>query len=496
MDKPAFEVDKRGLEKLLERRGREFAVLELVQNALDERGVTRVDVRIEPVPGTRYSQIRVEDDAPEGFADLSHAYTLFAESKKKGDPEQRGRFNLGEKLVLALCRRASITTTTGTVEWEGDRRRHGRARTESGSIFDGEIRMSGHERERSIAAVWRVLVPEAVVLTVNGERVPSREPFASDAAALPTEIADAEGYLRRTERKTVVLFYDPRPGEVPHLFEMGIPVVELDGGPHVNVLQKVPLNADRDNVTPAYLRQVRTLALNAAHPRLTAEDARAPWVSDALTSEDLVPEAVDAVLTARYGDRRVVRDPSDPESTKLAVAQGYAVIEPGTFNRDQWATIKRAKAALPSGQVTPSPKPYSPNGAPLETIPEEDWTPGMRTFARLARRAGAAVGIADVRLTVARRATWPYAATYARGGDLVVNVGRVGHFFFDAAGDEADRSRLQLLIHELGHEWAGDHLSADYHEALCRVGAALAVAAFRDGARVQLSDDGLPLGER
>ena len=30
-----------------------------------------------------------------------------------------------------------------------------------------------------------------------------------------------------------------------------------------------------------------------------------------------------------------------------------------------------------------------------------------------------------------------------------------------------------LLIHELGHEFSGDHLSSDYHEALCKLGADL-----------------------
>ena len=35
--------------------------------------------------------------------------------------------------------------------------------------------------------------------------------------------------------------------------------------------------------------------------------------------------------------------------------------------------------------------------------------------------------------------------------------------------EEVDR----LLIHEFGHQYSGDHLSEDYHEALCRLGAGL-----------------------
>jgi len=32
---------------------------------------------------------------------------------------------------------------------------------------------------------------------------------------------------------------------------------------------------------------------------------------------------------------------------------------------------------------------------------------------------------------------------------------------------------VRLLIHEFGHNTALDHLSSDYHEALCRIGAKL-----------------------
>ncbi len=84
---PLFVVDKEGLAKLLSRRGKEFAVFELLQNAWDEQ-VTRVDVMLHPVPGKALARLRVQDDSPDGFVDLAHAYTLFAESKKK---ENRGR---------------------------------------------------------------------------------------------------------------------------------------------------------------------------------------------------------------------------------------------------------------------------------------------------------------------------------------------------------------------------------------------------------------------
>src|SRR5262245_56826491 len=79
-----FEVDKQGLAKILERKGKEFALLELIQNAWDEPGVSQVSASL-AYRGRNRALLVVEDDAPEGFKDLSHAYTLFAESGKKAN---------------------------------------------------------------------------------------------------------------------------------------------------------------------------------------------------------------------------------------------------------------------------------------------------------------------------------------------------------------------------------------------------------------------------
>src|SRR4051812_8091337 len=113
-----FDVSKAGLGKQAEEHGKGRLIGELVQNALDEAGVTQIVVTLALVPGRPLADVTVEDDAPEGFRDLAHAYTLFAESYKRGDPDLRGRFNIGEKLVLAVCESASISTTKGTVVFE------------------------------------------------------------------------------------------------------------------------------------------------------------------------------------------------------------------------------------------------------------------------------------------------------------------------------------------------------------------------------------------
>ena len=70
--------------------------------------MTTINGSLTPVAGRPLADLTVEDDSPEGFRDLSHAYTLFAKSYKRGNPEQRGQYNFGEKLVLAVCEPAEM----------------------------------------------------------------------------------------------------------------------------------------------------------------------------------------------------------------------------------------------------------------------------------------------------------------------------------------------------------------------------------------------------
>lgn len=476
-----FQVDKEGLAKLLERKSKEFILYELVQNAWDTNAKW-VEVNLASSNIKGYAKIEVIDDHPEGWKDLAHAWTLYAESEKKGDAEKRGRFNLGEKLVLALCRTASIETTTGGVSFDVDGRHSLRTKRAVGSKFSALIRMNQDEREAMTAAVMKLIPPAGVVTTFNGgSPLPTRTPISTVHTTLPTEVADAEGVLRRSSRRTQVEIYEPLPGETASVYEMGIPVIETGDRFHYNVLQKVPLNSDRDNVTPAYLRELRTLALNATYETVKGEEATRPWVRDAAEDKNVSLSAVHHVVTERFGEKRVISDPSDPEGTKMAVAQGYTVIAPGSLSGAEWTNVKRFVAALPAGQVTPSPKPYSPDAPPMDLVPYDKYTEGMKKIVKYAKDLAWKILGQDnfsssyIQVDVVSKATWPYAATYGPG-HLTFNLGRLGHAWFDL-GPREDVD--QLLIHEFGHHFSADHLSEEYHDALCRLGAKLMSLAMR-----------------
>jgi len=464
-----FDVDKEGLSKLLERKGKEFILYELVQNAWDT-DAKEVCVTVKASEKTKgYSEIEVLDDHPEGWKDLTHAWTLYAESEKKANAEKRGRFNLGEKLVLALCKEARIETTTGGVSFDEEGRHTLRTKRSTGSRFWALVRMNQEERAAALAAVMKLLLPKGVATVVNGSWLERREPLRVIEATLPTEIADGEGVLRRSARKTKVEIHQPLPGELGSVFELGIPVVESGDKYSYNVMQKVPLNSDRDNVTPAYLRELRTLAMNAMYQELTSEEAVEPWARDAASDGKIEQAAMEHIITARFGDKRVIMDPSDQEGTKIAVSKGYEVITPGSLSKDEWTNVRKYAVALPAGQVTPSPKPYSADGTIQKEIPREDWSAGIKNLASYAVwMADKALGI-PVTVRIVNDIAWPFGATFGRSGELTLNLGRLGRAWFDVPSWTAVD---ELLIHELGHWYSSDHLSHGFHDALCKVGSA------------------------
>jgi hypothetical protein len=469
-----FQVDKAGLAKILERRGTAFVLFELIANGWDERS-TRVEVTLERVPGSPYARMTVEDDNPQGFATLEHAFTLFAPSRKTGEAEMRGRFNLGEKLVLAMCVEAEIASTTGTIVFDAAGRRRRRATRAVGSKFSGVMRMTNADIAECAAAVTRLLPPQHIATVFNGTRLPSRTPVGWFEVALPTEIADPDGVLRRSIRKTIVTAYEPAAGEVAALYEMGIPVVDTGDRWHLNIGQKVPLNLERDNVPPAYLAKVRAAALESMHDRITAEDANSTWVRDALQrhGETLPVETIERVMTERFGARRVAYDPSDPEANAIATSCGYVVVHGGQLSASEWAAAKRAGSIPPAGQVTPSPKPYSENGDPLRLVAPEQWTPAMTAVAEYARRVGRRVLDIPVRVSIVNDPHWHFLATYG-AGRLTLNAGRLGFGWFSGPLPKIN----ELLIHEYAHHFASNHLSRAFHDACCRVGAAVAQMAL------------------
>lgn len=456
-----FDVDKEGLARILRRRGLEFVAYELISNAWDSNA-TKVEIKLESLPNRPLAVLTVEDDDADGFADITHAFTMFADSLRRGDTSKRGRFNLGEKLVLAVAEEAEIKTTKASIKFDSEGRHILRQYRDKGSRIEIKFK-ANREQVADILDKIRMVIPP-IPTFLNGQELKAPVKLKTVEMQLATVIPDEDGVLKHTARKTTVDIYESAES---YLYELGIPVVETDDKYSYNINQKVPLNMDRDNVPPSYLRTLRVFALNDLHDKLNSDDCNKTWVRDALSDSRVNDDAVASAITKRFGDKVVVFDPSDPEANSLAFSQGYTVIHGTQLSKAEWENVKRTNFVKSAGQVTPSPKAFSENGTKTLTyIPESEWTEGMRMVVSYAKELAKELINKPISVKIVKNWEWHFGGCYG-GGELTLNRGVLGKDWFDQIDDNV----VALLIHELAHEYESDHLSDRYHKAICKMGA-------------------------
>jgi hypothetical protein len=467
-----LEVDVDGLRKTLSRKGKVWALHELIQNSWDAEA-TRVDVTLtRPKNGT--STLTCVDDAPGGFADLTHAHTLFAESDKKGKATKRGRFSAGDKYVLALMRQATVTSTTGQIIFQsnGQRRTNDEKRTKTGSEFKGMLNMSDEDYDDIMGKIGYIIPP--VPTFVNGQQIAPRTPVHSFKVTLPTEVADDAGILRSRKRETTVNLFALREGETAHLYEMGIPVVPVDENLkwHVDIGQKVPLNIERDNVTPTYLKAIYTAVATEKIDDVAEEDASAPWLTIAAENGKTNKEVVKKVFEKRFGTNALIYDQSDIGSNKEAVAAGKVVVPKGSM------TPEMRKNVLAAG-VKKAGEEHSTKFIGSNTvIPEDRMTPSQKQFHQfihdvaplvLPERTLKAIKFVDDNDSKMKGCTqW----LDPKGFEFTVNIA------YQNVDDWPDN--YSLFIHELAHFYVqrNDHLFDGFWRAVDDMGGRLAAVAL------------------
>ena len=458
-----FEIDKKGLQQVQSEKDKFFIIKELVSNSFDE-DITLCKLDIGKTTSYQ-SYIDCLDNSKDGFKNLKDSYTMFAPSYKKGIVEKRGRFNVGEKFALAMFDVANIRSTTGSVIFAKDGSRNKtKVKTELGTIFYGELKLTYEEIADLTDKAKMIIPPMGVEYLVNGDFVSRPETYKSFNENLPTVVSDDEGNLVRSSRNTNIELFKT---DKHFIYEMGIPVVETDIGFSINVDQKIPLNKDRDNVSPSYLKKLKTYVLNHTSSELTEEQSKSSWVTEALEDADV--DAVKDVVESRYGEDAVVFDMSDSEANKKAFADDVNVITGGSFNSKVWDNIKRAREehqdfARPSGSVGKYASPTLTGGAKeIDT-----YTDGMKEVIDYAKElhlylfnSSCSVSIHDGNGAL---------ATYGRG-NLQFSYKMLGKKWFDLANNK--QRILELIIHEFGHWYSGDHLSERYYDGLCEIGAKL-----------------------
>ena len=505
-----FEVDLDGLRTLMGGKPKWFVIRELLQNAFDE-AINKCAVIMTYERGT--ADILVVDDSPIGFRDLSDIYTLFKDTYKRSDTKKRGRFNFGEKQVICLCESFTVKTTTGSFSFDGQKKSVSRSKRNSGSEVRARVKMTRSEFIECQEFMCNVIPPHGInqmgdeygiIVEFHGNPIPTVKPHKEFNANLSTEIL-MEGAMRTVRRDTKVSLYDNRmmpdaamllfgiklpqkETKKSFLYEMGIPICEIECDYSIDVHQKVPLGPDRDKVTQSYLNSLFSIVLDNTHAELSEENISSTWVR--LGTSNANETTVKSVIKQRFGEKAVIANNFDPISVDDAKAGGYHIINNSDLSKEERARIKEL------GIVQTSTERFGKRSAPSTTlIPNHN----QRTFSTFFKWAAKQLLNMDL---IVEWIESPEADVLADfGGNTVrFNVSRIPEHYWNTLdiinGNKSliaypSAEILDLFIHEISHS-RGHHTERTYLDCITMCAGKLARLALTDREKFDLNRLNLP----
>lgn len=447
--KPRFEVDHEGMRALQAGREPWQLAKELISNCFDE-AITTCEVTLKATD-TRKALLTVVDDG-KGFADIKDAWVLMGHTPKRGNPEVRGRFNIGEKEIISVAISAQIETSGYIISFPkaGGRYIRKSSNPQTGTKILCVLSWGNRQTESVIENLKKLLPPKGIIYKVNGITVHYSEPYKVIDGTLETVVQDSLNEpMRATRRRTQIELYKPESGKGT-LYELGIPIQSIDCPYSANVLQKVPLPPNRDVVKDSYLQDIYRLALENTLDEIT--EASDSWIRQAVEDKETTPETVKAVMTKRYGDKAVLWS-TDTLANERATEHGFTVVHPKTLSPIEREAMREAglSSSHDSFGLTPASATY---------LDDSQLTEGMRQIAQYTRvlaveLIGRAINISFYKLPNG------YASAEWTGTAIQYNVSKLGLRWFDSIGV----SQTALVLHELAHVKGNGH-DSDYIHSL------------------------------
>lgn len=469
-----FEVDVKGLRQLQEGKPKWFIVRELLQNAMDE-DVKKINVTLTHSYG--YTDISVEDDSPIGFRDIADAYTLFKDTYKRTDATKRGRFNFGEKQVLCMAKCATIETTTGKITFHVDEgvRTKSKEKRAVGSKVWLKVKMTREEFNECCEYATKIKSPAGVEILIDSPLPSSGVLLPATAhkefsAKLLTELKENDS-MRRVSRETTVLLYrEP----VTYLYEIGIPVCEIECEYSIDVQQRVPLSNDRDTVDAKYLKTLYGEILNITIDEITPEQSSSLWVRDGFTSDRTSKETRQDVITKRFGEKALIANPMDKRSMDEAISNNFNVVYGSEMSKEEWSAVRN------DGLLVSTSSMFKTGIADGRSVPPAELTPDQLKVAAFAKRVAKEMLGIDITVGFYESPDATVKADYsAEGRKLRFNVAHFDSIDWLPANGRVRQDMLDLIIHELGHS-AGWHYEHSYHECITKLGAKLTIQALEE----------------
>ncbi|MEQ1840096.1 MAG: ATP-binding protein, partial [Verrucomicrobiales bacterium] len=284
-------------------------VKELVQNAFDAIGDKPGDVYLDYQHNGREFIVECRDTG-EGMLDLEAIRVVYL-TFKKDSHLKRGRFGRGFKEVLSIASWAIVESGNNGLHFTVENGKQiAKSVTLQPPITGTVVRMALPFSEEAAAELdayfGAFLVPRHISFYLNGRVVGLREPKHVVEVSLTTEVYHGESHSwRKPKRAAQIELVPTRQPEEAMIYEMGIPVADAEWAVpfHVNVLQRVPMNPNRDALASGYVKSVHAAALPVLLPDLDETEATQDWVGTAGVACD--EDVQKAIVTKAFGTEAV-----------------------------------------------------------------------------------------------------------------------------------------------------------------------------------------------
>lgn len=259
---------------------------ELLQNALDatnDKGIVNLWIALS---GPGMVSVLCLDDGP--GADVETVNVMFL-TGKKDSVFQRGRMGRGFKEVLSVASFALVRSRGQQLIFDHDERgptihRGHWSSPEPGFHVLVDVSHNGGIEE-ALRYLRKIMPGSATKLSINGRLVLVRPAVHVIEGKLDTETFQAGAWQRRPNGCEIRLVA-AEPGEVPFIHEMSIPVCPMEWPEryHCDVLQRVPMNPNRDAVVAGYTGKLRDACFPTLLMEFDRNRALAPWTWEAATN--------------------------------------------------------------------------------------------------------------------------------------------------------------------------------------------------------------------
>lgn len=325
-----FDVDQSGFKNQMLEIPLWRQIQEIVANSFDEKSVSEIECEVDSLPSKKGAMITVTiKDNGNGFEDIKDIFTLYKDSYKRVNPEQRGRFNMGEKQFFAVAEYGQVITGNWKVKFHDNVREvSSNPKSEHTEILAVFKKPEDEDAESIIRKMRNLVVPSGKKLFVNNEQVLDKKMIKYFDSSLYTPIAKGKNQkMVLVKRLTTIILYEKTLDEEPILYEMGVPIQTIKGDIrwHISVEQKIPQVVSRNVVSEKYLQSLYTEIVKNTLNLIDDEDSGSVWVEEAMKNSD--KQTCTVLLKKQYGTEKIMFESGDERANDKASENGFTLVK-------------------------------------------------------------------------------------------------------------------------------------------------------------------------